>query len=85
VLDPYSGLANVYLDGTLYVLDTYGPATQYQQPLRYTAWRPGHTTFRSVCCTCATIKPVGHGFGSTTSMSTTGRAYREACRIYWPY
>jgi|SRR5215471_1424633 len=33
VLDAYSGLANVYLDGTLYVIDTYGSATQYQQPL----------------------------------------------------
>ena len=33
VLDPYSGMANVYLDGTLYVIDTYGSSTQYQQPL----------------------------------------------------
>jgi alpha-amylase len=33
VLDPYSGMANVYLDGTLYVVDTYGSSTQYQQPL----------------------------------------------------
>lgn len=33
VLDPYSGFAQVYLDGTLYTIDTYGPATQYQQPL----------------------------------------------------
>src|ERR1700680_1207577 len=33
VLDPYSGLAQVYLDGTPNTVDTYGPNTQYQQPL----------------------------------------------------
>jgi hypothetical protein len=33
VLDSYSGLAQVYLDGTPNVIDTYGPATLYQQPL----------------------------------------------------
>ncbi len=33
VLDPYSGLAQVYLDGTPNTVDTYGASTQYQQPL----------------------------------------------------
>ncbi|SPF48789.1 exported hypothetical protein [Candidatus Sulfopaludibacter sp. SbA4] len=33
VLDPWSGLATVYLDGTLSTVDTYGPSTLYQQPL----------------------------------------------------
>jgi hypothetical protein len=33
VLDPYSGLAQVYLDGTPNTVDTYGANTQYQQPL----------------------------------------------------
>jgi len=33
VLDPYSGFAQVYLDGTPNTVDTYGPATLYQQPL----------------------------------------------------
>jgi hypothetical protein len=33
VLDPYSGMATVYLDGTRNTVDTYGPATLYQQPL----------------------------------------------------
>jgi len=33
VLDPYSGIAQVYLDGTPNTVDTYGPTTLYQQPL----------------------------------------------------
>jgi len=33
VLDPYSGFAEVYLDGTPNTVDTYAPATLYQQPL----------------------------------------------------
>jgi hypothetical protein len=33
VLDPYSGLAQVYLDGTPNTVDTYGTNTLYQQPL----------------------------------------------------
>jgi len=33
VLDPYSGLAQVYLDGTPNTVDTYGPTTLYGQPL----------------------------------------------------
>src|SRR3984885_11746729 len=33
VLDPYSGIAQVYLDGTPNSVDTYGPTTLYQQPL----------------------------------------------------
>jgi len=33
VLDPYSGIAQLYLDGTPNTVDTYGPATLYQQPL----------------------------------------------------
>ncbi len=33
VLDPYSGLATVYLDGTMNTVDTYGPSTLYQQAL----------------------------------------------------
>jgi len=33
VLDPYSGFAQVYLDGTPNTVDTYGPNTLYQQPL----------------------------------------------------
>ena len=33
VLDPYSGLAEVYLDGTPNAVDTYGVTTLYQQPL----------------------------------------------------
>jgi hypothetical protein len=33
VFDPYSGIAQVYLDGTPYTVDTYGPTTLYQQPL----------------------------------------------------
>ncbi len=33
VLDPYSGLAQVYLDGTPNAVDTYGVTTLYQQPL----------------------------------------------------
>ncbi|MDR3704223.1 MAG: hypothetical protein P4L56_31535 [Candidatus Sulfopaludibacter sp.] len=33
VLDPYSGLAQVYLDGTPNTVDTYGPTTLYQQSL----------------------------------------------------
>jgi hypothetical protein len=32
-LDPYSGIAQVYLDGTPSTVDTYGPTTLYQQPL----------------------------------------------------
>src|ERR1700689_4430909 len=32
VLDPYSGLAQVYLDGTPNTVDTYGANTLYQQP-----------------------------------------------------
>ena len=33
VKDPGNGLATVYVDGTQYTVDTYGPTTQYQQPL----------------------------------------------------
>ena len=33
VQDPYSGLAQVYLDGTPSVVDGYAPNTLYQQPL----------------------------------------------------
>jgi hypothetical protein len=33
LLDPYSGIAQVYLDGTPNTVDTYGPTTLYQQPL----------------------------------------------------
>jgi len=33
ILDPYSGLAQVYLDGTPNTVDTYGPTTLYRQPL----------------------------------------------------
>jgi hypothetical protein len=33
VLDPYSGIAQVYLDGTPNTVDTYAPSTLYQQPL----------------------------------------------------
>jgi hypothetical protein len=33
VADPYSGLAQVYLDGTLSTIDTYAPSTKYQQKL----------------------------------------------------
>jgi hypothetical protein len=33
VLDQYSGIAQVYLDGTPNIVDTYGPNTLYQQPL----------------------------------------------------
>ena len=33
VLDPYSGIAEVYLDGTPNTVDTYGPTTLYQQTL----------------------------------------------------
>jgi hypothetical protein len=33
VLDPYSGMATVYLDGTRNTVDTYGAGTLYQQPL----------------------------------------------------
>ena len=33
VLDPYSGIAQVYLDGTPNTVDTYGPSTLYRQPL----------------------------------------------------
>ena len=33
VLDPYSGLATVYLDGTMNTVDTYGSSTLYQQKL----------------------------------------------------
>src|SRR5579863_5928097 len=33
VRDPYSGIAQVYLDGTPNTVDTYGPTTLYQQPL----------------------------------------------------
>jgi len=33
VTDPYSGIAQVYLDGTLNTIDTYSPSTKYQQPL----------------------------------------------------
>jgi len=32
-LDPYSGIAVVYLDGVQASVDTYGPSTLYQQPL----------------------------------------------------
>lgn len=31
--DPYSGIAQVYLDGTLNTIDTYAPTTKYQQPI----------------------------------------------------
>jgi len=33
VLDPWAGIATVYLDGTLSTVDTYGPTTLYQQAL----------------------------------------------------
>lgn len=33
VEDPYSGLAQVYLDGTPSVVDSYAPQTLYQQPI----------------------------------------------------
>ena len=33
VLDPWAGLATVYLDGTRNTVDTYGSSTLYQQPL----------------------------------------------------
>ena len=33
VLDPYSGMATVYLDGTRNTVDTYGNSTLYQRPL----------------------------------------------------
>jgi hypothetical protein len=33
VADQYSGLAQVYLDGTLSTIDTYAPSTKYQQAL----------------------------------------------------
>jgi trimeric autotransporter adhesin len=33
VLDPWAGIAWVYLDGTLATVDTYGPTTTYQQAL----------------------------------------------------
>jgi hypothetical protein len=33
VADPYSGIAQVYLDGTLNTIDTYAVDTKYQQPL----------------------------------------------------
>jgi hypothetical protein len=33
IADPYSGLAQVYLDGTLNTIDTYAQSTQYQRPL----------------------------------------------------
>ena len=33
VLDPYSGFAQVYLDGTLSTIDTYALNTEYQHPL----------------------------------------------------
>jgi hypothetical protein len=33
VLDQYSGIAQVYLDGTPNTIDTYAPNTLYQQPL----------------------------------------------------
>ena len=33
VLDPYSGIAQIYLDGTPNTVDTYGSNTLYQQPL----------------------------------------------------
>ena len=33
VADQYSGIAQVYLDGTLNTIDTYAPDTRYQRPL----------------------------------------------------
>ena len=33
VADPYSGIAWLYLDGTLHTIDTYSDTTHYQQPL----------------------------------------------------
>ena len=33
VADSYSGIAQVYLDGTLNTVDTYSPGTKYQMPL----------------------------------------------------
>ena len=33
VLDPWAGIATVYLDGTMSTVDTYGPTTLYQQPV----------------------------------------------------
>jgi len=33
VVDPWSGLANAFVDGTMYVVDTYGSSTLYQRPL----------------------------------------------------
>jgi alpha-amylase len=40
VLDGWSGLANVYLDGRIQVVDTYGPTTRYQQRLYTVAGLP---------------------------------------------
>jgi alpha-amylase len=40
VLDGWSGLANVYLDGRIQVVDTYGPNTRYQQRLYTVAGLP---------------------------------------------
>lgn len=33
VMDPYSGIAQLYIDGTPYTVDTYAAATEYAQPL----------------------------------------------------
>jgi hypothetical protein len=33
VLDPYAGIANVYIDGAMSMVDTYNSVTRYQQPL----------------------------------------------------
>jgi hypothetical protein len=33
VLDPWSGFATLFLDGTMYYVDTYGSTTLYQRPL----------------------------------------------------
>ena len=33
VLDPWSGFASVFVDGVMYIVDTYGTDTLYQKPL----------------------------------------------------
>jgi hypothetical protein len=46
VADAYAGLATVYLDGTMLVINTYNPISQYQRVLfQATALAPGLHTF----------------------------------------
>ena len=71
ILDPYSGLAQVYLDGTPNTVDTYGPTTLYRQPLFSVHGRSARTLSPFKSCTRGTGRRTAPGSGSTLSTLKT--------------